>query len=209
MIKTLKLSQLESDPRNANVCDQETLEKLGRNIQRTGQCPALIVRPHPELENAYILIDGHHRKQVLEKLGWEEVPCEIWDLPDSEIQILLATLNRLRGTDNPRKRAELLDSLIHHFSVEELTSLLPETPAEIEDALALLNFDFDELEKTHRNQIQLEKESLPVPYTFMVAPQDVASVEEALKCYPSKGKDRTPAFVALCHQRIEKGCHGQ
>jgi hypothetical protein len=32
----IALKLLEADPRNANVCDQQTLEKIASNIQRTG-----------------------------------------------------------------------------------------------------------------------------------------------------------------------------
>src|SRR5690348_8803444 len=106
----IALNLLHADPRNPNVCSKESLEKLKRNIQRTGLCPSLIVRPHPDLDGTYILIDGHHRKLVLEALEWIEAPCQVWDVSEPEAQIALATLNRLHGTDNPKKRAELIAS---------------------------------------------------------------------------------------------------
>lgn len=47
-MQKITLSQLHADPRNANVCSRETLDKIKRNIEATGQCPALIVRPAPD-----------------------------------------------------------------------------------------------------------------------------------------------------------------
>jgi ParB-like chromosome segregation protein Spo0J len=134
----ISLEQLMADPRNANVCTPDVLEKLTRHIERTSLCPSLLVRPHPKKKNCYAIVDGHHRKLAVEALGWTEVECQVKDITETEAGLLLLTLNRLRGTDIPRKRAELMESLLPQFDLEALSLMLPESTAEIEGLLAVM-----------------------------------------------------------------------
>jgi ParB/RepB/Spo0J family partition protein len=198
MILDLKLTQLEADPRNPNVCLPEILEKLKTNIQRTQLCPPLIVRPHPSKKNKYMLIDGHHRKLVLEALGWSTVTCQVWDVSEQEAQLALATLNRLRGTDIPQKRAELLASLTETLSPQALAELIPETEAQIQDLLRFLQLDTDALEKALKAEMAKEAESLPVAYTFLIPAQEKQKVDEALQLFSTT--DRGVALVQMCQQ---------
>lgn len=196
----IALKALHPDKRNANICAPETLEKIRRNIERTGLCPPLIVRPHSKRKGQFILIDGHHRKQVLEQLGWKEVECQVWDIPDSEAQIALATLNRLKGSDDIKKRAELLSSLIQTFSLAELETLIPESQAEIEDMLSFLQWDSERMEREFKHQVEKEAAELPVPFGFMVPADQVPVVQEALNRFQAQTNksDQTAAFIALC-----------
>jgi len=195
----LSLKLLDNDPRNSNVCSSETLEKLQRNIERTGLYPPLIVRPTTGRSKRYVIIDGHHRKQVLEALGHTEAECLIWDISEQEARIALATLNTLRGTENLKKRAELLQELSQVLPVTELAQFIPESTEEIQDLLALLAHDIEELEKSLQAQTAAEKNSLPIPFTFLIAADDQADVEEALSRFMTSPKpDRGIALVNLC-----------
>ena len=195
----LKLSLLQADSRNVNQCSPEVLEKLKRNIQRTQLCPPLIVRPNPQQSGEYILIDGHHRKIVLEQLGWEEAECQIWNVSDSEAQIALATLNRLRGTDDLRKRAELLESLTHALPDYDLSLILPETQTEIDDLVALLRLDEAALEEAIQLQINTEQAMMPVPFTFMVSQTEAQLIQQALNLYSG---EKSQQFYLLCQKHL-------
>ena len=203
----IDLRQLEADPRNANVCSEEMLQKLKTNIQRTGLCPPLIVRPNPEKPDYYILMDGHHRKQVLEALGWEKAPCQVWDISDHEAQIALATLNRLRGEDMPRKRAELLASLTQTLSPDALAALIPESEAQIRDLIALIQSDHDALEKSLQAEIQKEQAVLPIPYTFLISSEDKSVLDKALLDFSEGLSDRGLILIRICAKAME-ALHG-
>jgi len=200
----IALKLLDADPRNANVCDTEMLNKLASNIQRTGFCPPLIVRPHPQKEGRYMILDGHHRKLVLERLKWKTVECQIWTVSEEDAQLALVTLNRLRGTDNLRKRAELIQCLSQTLDIQALASLIPETPPEIENLLSSLQFDFEALETQLKAQQKAEQESLPVPFTCMLTASEYASVEKALGLMQQA--ERSAALVKLCQEVIDR--HG-
>jgi len=95
------LNRLRPHPANANVMDEERLEKLAANIGREGDYHPLVVRPHPEEPGCYQLLDGHQRLQVLKHLGHEDAVCYVWPCDDQTALVLLATLKRLEGQDDP------------------------------------------------------------------------------------------------------------
>jgi len=207
----IPLDKLHPDPRNANVCSPEILDSLKRNIQRTGICPALLIRPHPKKPKHFILIDGHHRYQIVQELGWTEVECQIAHVNRKDAGLLLLTLNRLRGTDIPRKRAELMESLLPTLGIEELALLVPETQGEIEGLLALLKQDDNALAQTLKAQMDAEKQTLPVPFGFMIPADDAPLVRETLEAYQATTKsDQAHALIAICRDvmALKEGKNG-
>lgn len=109
-----------------------TFSKLARNIQRTGRYEPLVVRPHPGREGYFQIINGHHRREALKKLGYETVDAVVWDIDDEQAEILLATLNRLSGSDMLDKKLALLRNLAERMQPKELAKLLPQTAKQIE-----------------------------------------------------------------------------
>ncbi|MBY0402332.1 MAG: ParB/RepB/Spo0J family partition protein [Cyanobacteria bacterium] len=208
----ISIDKLHPDLRNANVLEESLFEKLKGNIQRTGFCPVCIVRPHPTESGHFIMVDGHHRLLAVKSLGWELVECQIVEIGDEEAALLLLTLNRLRGTDIPRKRAELIESLLPSISIEDLSMMLPECTTEIDSLLALLKQDQEALEKALKEQMAAEELTLPVPFGFMIHPEEAVIVVEALNLYQAKHpKDQGQALVAICRDVIaqKEGCnHG-
>lgn len=195
----IALNKLHPDPRNANVCSPEVMDKLKTHIQRTEFCPTLLVRPHPQLDGEFMILDGHHRKLVIESLGWTRVACQVKAMTEDEAGLLLLTLNRLRGVDSPRKRAELMEGLLPSWDINEMALLLPETTGEIEGLLALLKQDQDTLEAAYKAQLESEKSSLPVPFGFMIPVEEADNVVKALAQYPG---DQSQALVALCRNAL-------
>lgn len=79
-------------------------------------------------------------------MGKTEAKCEIWDVNDKETKILLATLNRLKGVDDTKKRAILIRDLSEDFLKEELFQLLPESQRTIDSFIKLAEKEILELE---------------------------------------------------------------
>jgi len=157
----------------------ERLAKLEENIRREGDCPPLVVRPDPQEDGCYQMLDGHWRKLVLERLGHKDALCYLWPCDDETALVLLATLNRLEGQDDPLKRAELLRDLTELSSPVELAQLLPESATLIRQSLKLLDLDLEAL------LADLQKDVGPASglraISFAVTPEDEAVVEEAVR----------------------------
>jgi len=141
----VRVEDLIPHPLNANVMSEDYLEKLARNIQREGDYPPLVVRPHPDRPGRYQLLDGHQRCEALRRMGYREARCYLWPCDDAEALTLMATLNRLEGQDQPVRRAELLAELVGLIPEVDLSILLPESQSEIEALLGLMELDADAL----------------------------------------------------------------
>jgi len=85
----------------------------------------------------YQILNGHHRAEVLRQLGHTHARCDVWDVDDQEARVLLATLNRLEGRDDPAARAQLVARLAEGRSAEEIGRLLPEPAEAVQRLLAL------------------------------------------------------------------------
>ena len=130
-IESIALKLLLPHGDNANRMSRGNFAKLVRNIERTGRYEPLIVRPHPKEKGFFQIINGHHRRQALAKLGYESAEVVVWDVDDEQADILLVTLNRLGGRDELSKRIALLKRLRGRMETRELSRLLPQTAGQL------------------------------------------------------------------------------
>ncbi|MGB0768001.1 MAG: ParB/RepB/Spo0J family partition protein [Phycisphaeraceae bacterium] len=161
------------------------LDKLANEIERTGLYPPVIVRPIGE---RYQILDGHHRAVVLERLGHTAVHAVVWPVDDEQALVMLASLNRMRGEDDPRKRAALLAKLCVSMDAGELAKRLPEDVGRVNKLLEL-----------HHAAPPSPKppnamEEMPVCLHFFVLPRERKAVEACLR---EHGGPREAALLSL------------
>ncbi|MBN2182975.1 MAG: ParB N-terminal domain-containing protein [Sedimentisphaerales bacterium] len=128
-IQTIPLGKLVEHPDNPNKMSAAKFARLVSNIERTGRYEPVIVRQH---NHYYQIINGHHRVKALRQLGQKTADCLIWDVDDHEARILLATLNRLGGTDVLDKKIALLKQLNKVMHAKDLSNFLPESAKQLE-----------------------------------------------------------------------------
>lgn len=160
------------------------VEKLGQEIKRTGHYPPVIVR---RVGARYQILDGHHRVQVLGQLGETSVHCVVWEVDDAQALLLLATLNRLSGDDDPRKRAALIGRLRESMDVKTLADRLPEDAERVRKLLAL-----NAAPPSPQSPAPLEQ--MPVCLHFFLLPDQRRSVEAVLR---DQGGSREAALLDL------------
>ena len=148
-ISRIAIDKLVAHPDNPNQMSKTNFAKLIRNIERTGRYEPLLVRPLPAAgmnkpgatgpqKNGYFqIINGHHRWQALKKLGWQTADVIVWDVDDKQTDILLATLNRLGGSDVLDRKLALLKRLNIRMETGNLAKLLPQTAKQIERLASL------------------------------------------------------------------------
>lgn len=184
---TIALDLLDDHPDNANRMGKDLLAKLVAHIRDNGKYPPLIIRPHPQHAGRYQILDGHHRAKALHQLGRTEACCEIWDVDDGQTDLLLLTLNRLCGEDDPYRRGALLKRVAKLCGLKELAAKLPE--------------DIQRIGKL------IEATQAPPPPS---PPPDLASMPQAVTFFLTAGqrdrlfdrlkavtRDRSAALVAL------------
>jgi len=174
-LRWIPMDALEPHPENANRMPPRLLEKLKGHLERTGRYEPLVVRPAGGDGGRYQILNGHHRARALRELGHERVRCDVWAVDDAEARLLLATLNRLEGRDDPTARAALVARLAEdgRRSAEDLAHLLPEPP----DAVARL------LRLASPPPAPADPAALDLParpMTFFLSEEQYAVVTEAL-----------------------------
>ncbi|MCJ7730661.1 MAG: ParB N-terminal domain-containing protein, partial [Sedimentisphaerales bacterium] len=168
---TIPITKLLAHPANPNVMSEATFRKLVRNIERTGLYEPIVARPHPKKKNCFEIINGHHRVKALEQLGRKEVDCVVWNIDDEQTAVLLATLNRLSGSDVPAKKIELLKELTKKMGTVELAKILPQTAKQIDRLINLKLADVP---------IKADAEKFAIPIVFFVNRQQQEIIEKAI-----------------------------
>ena len=198
-IQSIALHKLIPHPDNPNRMSKANFAKLVRNIKRTGRYEPLVVRPCPQINchscetcpeqsrksrnpdanaqtehTCFEIINGHHRAKALALLGYETADAIVWDIDDEQVDILLATLNRLSGSDILDRKLALLKRLNERMQSRELAKLLPQTAKQIE-RLANLK---DSLRRA--SSIEHRASSFAKPLVFFLNDEQLAIVEDAL-----------------------------
>ncbi len=198
------LDRLVPHPANPNITDEELLEKLAANIRREDDYEPISVRPDPGRRGYYQVLNGHQRWEVLRRLGHEEAQCYVWPCDDEAALLLLATLNTLRGQDDPLKRAELLKELSGLAAPEELARILPESAALIHQTLEMLDLDLGRV--LADLQAPVGSGAGPRAITFAGTPEDEAAIEAAVQRVAGglEGANRRGrALGIICRTHIE------
>lgn len=186
----IPIAQLRVHPANANVMPPSLFTKLAAHLERTDRYPPIIVRPLPseEGEPAYQILDGHHRVKALTQLGRREARCLVWPVDESEALLLLSTLNRLSGRDDPHKRAALLEELAQRRGVEPAT-LTRDLPEDLQSIKALLA-----LRQTPPPAPPKALADFPVAVHFFLLPQQRRRLEARLR---ELNESREAALMSL------------
>lgn len=172
-VRWIELSRLRAHPLNSNVMRAELLDKLAGHIADTGRYPPLIVR---EIEGGvYQVLDGHHRWKAIERANHERAACVVWDVDDAGAMLLLSTLNRLQGHDDPRKRAGLLAELYEKMGRDAaaMAKRLPETAQQVRAYLKVR-------EPAPEPAMARPLEQMPTAVTFFLTGQQRHALDERL-----------------------------
>jgi len=134
---TIPLTNLHPHPDNANRMTDEIRRKLTDHLRESGRYPPIIVRRHPQLHGQYQILDGHHRVLALRELGYTQAKCDVWDVDDRQAAMLLLTLNRLHGEDDPAKRGRLIKQLADEVDMKDLERRLPDSADRLRKLMSL------------------------------------------------------------------------
>jgi N6-adenosine-specific RNA methylase IME4/ParB-like chromosome segregation protein Spo0J len=91
-IKQIPLTKLHPHSKNPRIAiRQDVVDAIAANLEGGFRpCYALTVR---QVDDAYQIISGHHRKAAAEKAGLYDVPCWVLDMDDDEAYMALVTSN--------------------------------------------------------------------------------------------------------------------
>src|SRR5688500_7396910 len=77
-LREIPISQIHPDPdQPRREFGGEEDERFAESIKETGLAQNLLVRPHPTIAGAYMIVVGERRFHAAEKAGLETLPCQI------------------------------------------------------------------------------------------------------------------------------------
>lgn len=139
---------IHANPWNPNEMNERQFNAARESVGRFGFIDPVTVRPHPELDGQYQIVDGEHRWRVAQELGLKQVPMVVLDIDTPTAKKLTIVLNETRGEANKIDLAELLVDLQADLG-DELGLALPYDDKELEDLVGLAGHDWRELDGQH------------------------------------------------------------
>ncbi len=122
--------------------------------------------------------------RALTTLGRKNADVVVWDVDDNQTDILLATLNRLNGSDDLSKKLILLKRLNEKRSSRELARLLPQTAKQIERLANL---------RLPSAPAKLSREDVLYPLVFLLRDDQRPIIEKALSAAAQKQSEQNKA----------------
>jgi len=184
-VSSISIEKLVAHPDSPNRMSKGNLGKLTRNIKRTGRYEPLVVRPYPGRRGFFQIINGHHRCRVLRELGYETAEAMVWDIDDQEADMLLATINRLGGSDVLYKKLAVLSRLDQNMHSTEMAKVLPLSRTQIER--------LTKIDDRRLLPIKPAKVKFAVPLVFFVDSKQKEMIESALSLARERTSGRTKA----------------
>lgn len=189
-IETRRLADLKPaayNPRKKLVPGDPEYEKIARSIEEFGYCDPIIINKDGTI------IGGHQRTQVLLDMGAETADCVVVDLnPDKEKALNIA-LNKITGSWDEAKLAELIGSLDLDgydltktgYSEPELKSILAQVTVTPDDFGQEFSLPNREQILTHRMYVTLHRQQI----AFIRAALTQAEAEGLGETYGNTDKD--------------------
>lgn len=189
-IETRRLADLKPaayNPRKKLVPGDPEYEKIARSIEEFGYCDPIIINKDGTI------IGGHQRTQVLLDMGAETADCVVVDLDPDKEKALNIALNKITGSWDEAKLAELIGSLDLDgydltktgYSEPELKSILAQVTVTPDDFGQEFSLPNREQILTHRMYVTLHRQQI----AFIRAALTQAEAEGFGETYGNTDKD--------------------
>lgn len=150
----LSKSQITPNDYNPNKTSERQQRAIAESLDKYGQLLEIVVRPDPNHDGKYLIVDGEHRWQ---ELG-DTVYCNVvYGLSDTDAKKLTVIFNETRGQADKSELGQLLASLGEDlddlmvglpYDEDELNSML----AGVDDGLDDDSDEFDDIENDGNTQ---------------------------------------------------------
>jgi hypothetical protein len=140
----IKAGLIHPNPWNPYANKSDRLqEAIAESINEFDQIQDLVVRPHPEIEGAYQILDGEGRHRTFSPD--EEVYATIvHGLTDGQAKKITIVMDETRAAADKIELSALLAELANDTSIEDLMSGLPYDQAGLDDLIKMAEVDWDQ-----------------------------------------------------------------
>ncbi len=122
---------------------EEQINKLIKSIKYDDSAGVIAVR---KLNDKYEVIDGNHRLEALQRMGWQQIQVENFgDISKAKAIIIARRRNHVWFDDDLKAFSDLIkNDVLPEIDTDTLKDILPDTPDEIDNLVNFGNFDWEE-----------------------------------------------------------------
>jgi hypothetical protein len=137
----IPIAKLHANPWNPNKTTDRQQQAIAESLNEYSQVLEIIVRPHPEIEGEYQIIDGEHRYKELGGEGYAYANV-LHGLDDANGKKLTVILNETRGQADKIELSKLISDIQFDFG-DDLKLGLPYSETELDEIIKLADIDWD------------------------------------------------------------------
>jgi len=122
---------------------EQQINKLIKSIKYDDSAGVIAVR---KLNDKYEVIDGNHRLEALQRIGWQQIQVENFgDISKAKAIIIARRRNHVWFDDDLKAFSDLIkNDVLPEIDTDTLKDILPDTPDEIDNLVNFGNFDWEE-----------------------------------------------------------------
>jgi len=197
-IKTIPINQIKENSWNPNEIDEYEFSVLVKNIKdkKIGYTQPIEVRTITK--DQYEVVDGAHRLRACKEAGLTEVECVVSDYDDTNAKLQTLAKNKIRGTLNMVKTANLIVDLNKKLTLDEIGGVSTFKKQELEDQIKLLqvppNFEIGLQELAKKEEL-----TAPISLQFVVTKEQAEIIKQAVELVCSREETkRGRALELIC-----------
>lgn len=132
----------QADWNYKNPGTPEQIEDLAKSIEKDRSAGILAVR---EVDGMYESMDGNHRLEALDLLGWKRIIIESFgDVKKGTGVTIARRRNHQYFEDDFMKLANLMkEDVLEEYTIEELAEFMPESELELNKLMKITEFSWD------------------------------------------------------------------
>ena len=154
--RRIPIEFLRRNPRNPRASFAEAdLDELASSIRERGVIQPIIVRPVPNLPDAFEIIAGERRWRAAQRAGLHELPVVVVEA-DDRTALELAIIENIQRSDlNALEEAQGFEVLIaqHGYTQAELATALGKSRSHVTNTLRLLKLPERVRDMVHRGEL--------------------------------------------------------
>ena len=201
-VRVVGISQVRANGYNPNEMEADMFDLLTEAVRSEGMNQPVLVRPDPDNEGGFIVVDGEHRFKVAKATGLKRLAVVVVPYTEEQAKVRTISMNQMRGQFIPIKLARMLVDLQKTYSDTEIRRMTG--IAEDEQLSLSMLMAVPDLPTSDVATISLDQTDRPIHVHLLLMPDEHGCWDEAMKkAMEMVGPDVTPLVGVQVHSYDE------
>jgi ParB/RepB/Spo0J family partition protein len=164
---------------NPNDMEAEFFEAIVSQVKQEGMNQPILVRPDPNEEGKFVIVDGEHRWKAAKLAGRKRIAIIVVPFDETTAKVRTLSMNNLRGQNIPIKLARLLVDLHKEYTPADIRKMTGIGEEDQTSVLELLKVpDFKPSDGVKLSAADVER---PITVTIGLLPDEHGPYTHAIK----------------------------